>query len=253
MRRWLWTMAAGALAAGAAGAATLPVAGQLEIRIEKPGGGFIAIGVGGTGAALASGTGAQLTGLALPAGLFATTALSVPVTDPSAAPFRGQVLTVMNAAGSFAATGGHLGGVMPLIGVERLCLFAPCSTPPPANLFVPLRVVGAGGLATRPGAIGPTVAGAPWTTGTAMLPIGAGMTHTLMGFAHGPASATSSAGQASGVVQLVTPIVIDTGLPSEPTLAYGVLTLHFVPEPGAACLLLLGVTAMALHGRSRWT
>jgi hypothetical protein len=64
------------------------------------------------------------------------------------------------------------------------------------------------------------------------------------GFAHGPASLTSSTAQPSGVVQLVTVSKVYTSLtgafPEVPLI--GVLTLHFVPEPGT--LLLLGSGAL---------
>jgi hypothetical protein len=73
------------------------------------------------------------------------------------------------------------------------------------------------------------------------------------GFAHGPASLTSSTAQPSGVVQLVTVSKVFTSLtgayPEFPLTA--VLTLHFVPEPRTPLLLGSVVAALAVLGRRR--
>jgi hypothetical protein len=71
------------------------------------------------------------------------------------------------------------------------------------------------------------------------------------GVRHGPASATSSTAAASGQIQLVTPILISTNSPNPTIPAFGVLTLHFVPEPGTFVLLGLGVAALVRAGAQR--
>lgn len=82
-----------------------------------------------------------------------------------------------------------------------------------------------------------------------------GLTGTVSraGFAHGPASSTSSTARAGGVVQRVTPakvIVSDFDLfPTQPL--FGVLTIHFVPEPSTSILFGMGVLALAVAGRKR--
>ena len=73
------------------------------------------------------------------------------------------------------------------------------------------------------------------------------------GFAHGPASLTSSTAQPSGILQLVTVSKAYTSLagafPELPVI--GFLDLHFVPEPGTLMLLGLGVMGLAAVGRRR--
>ncbi len=70
------------------------------------------------------------------------------------------------------------------------------------------------------------------------------------GFVHGPASLTSSTAQPSAVVQLVTASRVFTNLSAAfPELPItGVLTLHFVPEPGSFTLLALGVLGLTATG-----
>src|SRR5262249_58231827 len=90
------------------------------------------------------------------------------------------------------------------------------------------------------------VSGAAWTVGTASVG-----TATRMGFQHGPASLTSSTAAASGQVQLVTPIFISTSQRQFPEIAaFGILDLHFVPEPGTLLLLAGGIAGLVLVGRT---
>jgi hypothetical protein len=230
---------------GTAGAGPLPVTADLQIYLAT-----LSPGVAGSGVASVSSSGGHLTTLALPAGLVATTGAVIPITDPAAAPLRGFQQTVMNDAGSFDRSTGRLGGVMPLFGALRVCLFTPCPVAV-ANLTVPLTVVGAGGAVVKPGTITITVTGAPWTTGTVMLPFGIGGPDTIMGYAHGPASGTSSTAQPGGSVQLVTPFTFSTSTQADgPLRGFAALTLRFVPEPASLCLLLVGILALSMRGWS---
>jgi hypothetical protein len=182
--------------------------------------------------------------------------LLVPVTDPAASPIKGVILTAHNGVANFGAGGGgagigngtpanKFGGVMPINGFAKVCLFASCGYPlNAANLNIPLSVVGAGGFTDVVGAVNLTVIGAPWTTGTASVG-----TITKMG----SAAPNSNTGNGSGTVQLVTPIFISTNIAGASAVvpAFGILTLHFVPEPGTLLLLGSGIAGLVAFGRSR--
>jgi hypothetical protein len=185
----------------------------------------------------------------VPASPFNVAGLVVPVTDPAAAPIKGMEATVHNGTGAFR--GAPLGGVMPLSGLAKVCLIKACSIAA-ANLSVPLSLVGVGGIAAYPpgstsAAVNLTVAGAPWTAGVAAVG-----TVTQMGFAHGPASATSSTAQGSGALRLVSPIFVSTNIASFAVVpAFAVLDLHFVPEPSTLLLLGGGIAGFVIYGRSK--
>ena len=75
---------------------------------------------------------------------------------------------------------------------------------------------------------------------------------SAFGFAHGPASATSSTADISGVVQLVTATRIVSNFGG--TIVFPLLStlyIHLVPEPGALVLLVSGVAGLVAIGRSR--
>ena len=234
--------------AGQAHAIAGTFTGTLAVQISA----LPPISISGSGAVIlnGSGGGTHLATLAIGAGAFAGGA-SVPVTDPAAFPIGGVSAVVGNGAGNFS-----LGGVMPVTGGANVCLFGACNASV-ANIFVPFTVSGTRGIGIGgapilvAGLVNVTVQGAPWTTGAA--PIGAS---SLTGFVHGPASGgASSAAQNSGVIRLVTPVVINTNIGASPTLpAWGILTLHFdnvIPEPGTLLLLASGVVGLGLLGRKR--
>jgi hypothetical protein len=143
---------------------------------------------------------------------------------------------------------------MGLSGIAKLCLVL--SGPDCQFAFVPLPFaatgtplvgLGIGGTQLTTGAISFTAQHAPWTIGQPVMtfhtPNSTITTPTLPGgFAHGPASLTSSTAQPSGVLQLVTVSKVYTSLvgavPEVPMT--GILTLHFAPEPGTLLLLVSG-------------
>jgi hypothetical protein len=127
-----------------------------------------------------------------------------------------------------------------------------------------VKGVGIGGLVTVGGfsAIRISVEAAPWTVKTATAidqtddNTGLAAFHnvTRMGFAHGPASGTTSTAQTSGVLQVVTPAQVRTNLSLGSNVKVGALTellIHFIPEPGLLLLLGSGVVGLAALGRSR--
>jgi hypothetical protein len=127
-----------------------------------------------------------------------------------------------------------------------------------------VKGVGIGGLITVGGdsPIRISLEGAPWTVKTATAidqtdnNTGQAAFHfvTRMGFAHGPASGTTSTAQPSGVLQIVTPSQVRTNLALGSNVKVSVLTellIHFIPEPGLLLLLGSGVAGLALIGRSR--
>jgi len=239
--RWVGVLVLLSLVAGApaARAATLPFTGSLSILL-----GSFGIGIPGGGIATVNGSGGfgHLDSIAIPAGAFDAQGLALSITSPAAFPLRGIQLTAANAVGTFTKPGpGSIG----ILGAAKVCLFGPCSGAV-ANLVVPLDVVGVGGTTYATGAVNLTVAGAPWTSGTAS--IGASTAH---GFFHGPASQTSSTARRSGVLQLVTPIFISTNLAGDlatvPT--FGVLNLRFVPEPTMLVLGSVALVVIAAIGR----
>lgn len=226
-------------AGNAAHAAAVPFTATLSLRFIQT----APITVSGSGAAIVNGSsgGIHVDSLQLPANAVQGTTIQ-PFTDPAAYPINGFQLTVGNAAGNFTGSG----GLMPLYGVAKICLFAPCAAAV-ANVSVPLSVVGTSMSVAVAGAINLTIAGAPWTTGT--VAIG---TVTAMGSRHGPASGTSSTAAASGQLQFVTPIHISTNIGSSAIIpAFATLTLHFVPEPTTMLLLGGGLSLLAAVGRHR--
>lgn len=236
----LCTLLLCAAIAAEASAAVLPVTGTLTLQLgnRQP------IAATGAGSAIVNGSGggSHLNSLALPAGVFQSTAITVGLSDPATfVPFAGLQLTVANGAGTFMSGA----GAIPLAGVAKLCAFGSCASAV-ANLSVPLSVVGNGGTAFVTGAINATVIGAPWTTGT----VAADGGYTAMGYRHGPASATSSTAAASGQLQLVTPIFISTNTPGDATIsAFAVMALHFVPEPATLLLITCGIAVLGVGAR----
>ncbi len=268
MRRWTLLLGMGSamvacLAIGLTGsarAATLDFTGALSLKISR----LPAFVVAGAGTAQVSDDGdAHLLSLLLPGGTFGPINTSLPITND--AEMDSIRLTLAgNLTGSFGGVSGGPpgGGPMGLQGLAKLCIgFAPCEF---ANISFPLTPTmggagfGVGGTVTVSGAVGLTLQNAPWTIGQPVMTIHTAASNVSTpvlpgGFAHGPASLTSSTAQRSGVVQLVTASKVYTSLagafPELPVT--GVLTLHFVPEPGTLALLASGVAVLALYGRRK--
>jgi len=197
---------------------------------------------------------------------------TVPITDPDIVASFGLLslsATVALGTGKLypISGGGPLSpGKLPVLGELRLCVFVPgCSVAIPGPLTVNgTRGVGIGGPVTLGGSgiIRVTLNGAPWTIGTALAYSEVSsstangfwtmVTHSRFGFAHGPASLTSSTATTGGVIQLVTPISVHSNTPKQlfPSM-FGILRLRFIPEPSALAMLLAGGAFLATVGRRR--
>ena len=245
------------LGAVQANAGSLPFVGSLSISVA----GFPVSAIG-SGTAIVSTTGNHIDALSIPASPFNAVARVAPVTDPAAAPIKGIQATFHNGGGAFA--GSALGGPMTVNGIIKVCLFRVCSNAF-ANMSVPLThhgqsrpgltgtvTFGVGGILTvysdtAGSTTNLTLRGAPWTAGVAAIG-----TITQMGFAHGPASGSSSTAQASGAIRLVTPFFISTNIGASAVVpTFGILDLHFVPEPSTLLLLAGGIAGLVMVGRSK--
>jgi hypothetical protein len=189
---------------------------------------------------------------------------TVTLTDPDLSPLlsiRGTAALQTGTLSPISGGGPLVNGQLGVAGIFKLCiLFNNCSS------FIPVpltengtRGMGLGGIITINGFGGAGIkisaVGAPWTIQTAAIsiPTANGNFTTITtrhGFAHGPASLTSSTANVSGVVQLVTPVVVDSTIAGR-TALFGILTLHFVPEPGTFLLFGAGVVALGVAGRRR--
>lgn len=213
------------------------------------------------------------------------------VTDPDVADngIGGVILDWQGGTGTLAPVSGAVASntvltqnQIPLRGVIKICLLDPScgaflelemtvpTTTPSSNVGSAIVGVGVGGTVTGTAAsftgttppIQYTLEGAPWTPKTASVvdqveTTGGNSvftTATLQGWAHGPASATTSTAAVNGVLQIVTPVQISTDFTPgtiEKIGASVALQLRFVPEPGLLLLLGSGALGLAALGRGR--
>jgi len=208
-----------------------------------------------------------------------STSAMVAITDPNVAA-NGIASIRINAEIGTGALGPISGGVqsttpltqqvLPIRGLSKVCLLSTA-----CGIFLPLELtqsngakgVGIGGLLTIGGGslINISIEAAPWTIKqftkvdqitTPMTPGGVKKFINVAdtGFAHDPASVTSTTAQPSGVVQLISPMQIRTNLAAGSSVKlslFSILDLHFIPEPGMLLLLGSGVAGLVLLGRHR--
>lgn len=174
-----------------------------------------------------------------------------------------MVINASNGVRTDGAAGTQAGvGSLGIQGLFRLCIIKGPGCP--ISIAIPLTIdgtrgAGIGGLITRNGfalqGIAVSIYGNPWTVGTAVITgiptdNGGFSTSSAFGFAHGPQSNTSSTANPGGVVQLVTPTLVQTNLQTNPAIAlFSVLTVHFTPEPGTLLLFGSGIAALGIMGR----
>ena len=212
---------------------------------------------------------------------------AIPVTDPSAAPVTSVILSSVrvrpelanrrlgNISGAIASTvRGILPNALPKTGGVTICLLAAplpaCSSQLSLSLGqttagVPVGV-GIGGILTLggTGTVRISVMGAPYTVKSvsAVNRTANGGFEALLasGFAHGPASLTSSTAQTSGVLQLVsathtTAVGLGDGDLGGSISELLVHFIHDVPEPGLPLAFSAGAVLLGLLGerrRRRW-
>ncbi len=233
-----------------------------------------------TGIATINGTGpaspaASVTQLEVDAGNFVTTGFLVAVTDPGAFPIVSIQATLSNQQGLFTGPGpgvvSGFNGQMQIQGVNKICLFSPCSAPPPANVTVPVSVIGVGGSVTASVLVNVTAEGAPWTTGVVSITGAApancendkivekavggrgvirGIEATQDGCANDVTTPTMSQPSA---LRLVTPVFVSTNIGTSAVVpTFGALDLIYqAPEPGQVLLAGAAVGALILLGRSK--
>ena len=281
MRRLLVLFSSGLLAlslAGVASAAALNWSGTFVLDMSdfgsgKATGGGVATVNGSSGAVPA-----HLSTLRLAAsrGHVAGSFINI-VTDPETASNGIGAIAYENIYGGTGTFGGISGGtastsamtpnLMPMHGVVKICILSSACTLYIALPFTApttgggIKGIGIGGTQTVGGygGIRMSIQHAPWTIKTATMtdqistPGGSRVfvPVTMKGWAHAPASSTTSTAQPSGMVQLVTPNQIETNLPlgsNDKVTAGALLLIHFVPEPGLLVLLGSGVAGLAVLG-----
>jgi hypothetical protein len=178
-------------------------------------------------------------------------------------------------SGGAASTVALVRNLMPMRGLAKICILSTSCT---AYVALPLtepttvngipgtgtKGIGIGGFITAGGygGIRLSLEAAPWTIKTTTVFDQIETTEgqivftpqTAKGWAHAPASTTSSTAQPSGVVQLISPGQIVTNLPlgtSDKMAGLIILVIHFIPEPGLLLLLGSGVVGLAVLGRRR--
>ncbi len=144
---------------------------------------------------------------------------------------------------------------LPVSGSLRVCLLS-SSCIFPVQLFDLGQGLGLGGTLTgaTPSGLRISIQAAPWTLGTATLPLetsaGATATAFAFGYVHGPASLTGTTGANAGEIQLVTPMVARSEA-AAPFAGFARLGVRFVPEPGSGALLLAALGGLLVLARQR--
>jgi hypothetical protein len=256
-----------------ASAATLSYTGTLSFRYANIWSGS-ASGAGTIGAVTHGG---HLSTLAFVGGELGPITTSLPMTTTAEGnSVRMTGIAILTGTITGISGGAPLGSAqMGLSGLAKVCLvLGKCGNAqipfPLSPTGTPLAGMGIGGTRlitasihtaltySTPPALQFTFQHNPWTLGQPTMEIhtaSSSVTTPVLpgGFAHGPASLTSSTAQPSGALQLVTVSKVFTSLTAAwPEMVHvGILTLHFVPEPGTALLLGTAVVGLAVLGRRR--
>jgi hypothetical protein len=189
-------------------------------------------------------------GFALTGGIFETS-IVIPKALFTGVPLISSLnVTLTNAGGAFgmgSGLNGGFGGISTIAGAAVVGVLGGL-----INLSVPLSNAGVGGTTVvGAAALMITITGHIWTTASAAIsgvtsPTEGGFTNTaaITGFDNRTESFR-------GAIQLVTPLRVDTGATAGVLATYGILTLNFTPEPGAALALGSAVLGLVAVGRMR--
>jgi hypothetical protein len=260
-------LAVGLAVAGTSRAATLEWAGSTRIGLAASLNNAT-IFTGSGVATLNGSAGVDITRFR-PTGVLGGTQVT-PLTDPENATLITLIGTGHLGSGTLTGiAGGVINGndTLPVPGKTKVCILFPgCGSyiPVPFTKNGGATGLGVGGTITaNTFSVGPglkvSVIARPWTLGlTSVTDVRTrsqvdSATTTAQGFIHGPASNTSTAAQAGGVLQVVTASLVLTSLDPhsdrQAQIAFG--RFRFIPEPGVLLLLGSGVAGLVLLGRRR--
>jgi hypothetical protein len=256
MRRTVLALLATALAAGPAAAGYFPFTGTLTVADSSPK--FLVKGASVSGSGIGFSSRAPSNEIRSFGGVVGFTGAAQTTYISPTAGFRftqEQSITGIGDPRFSQFPSPKLHGKMPVRGQfwRRFLAYSTIHPTTETTASFPLTINGTAGLG-----LGNTLMGlmssirfGTWTTGTVIEPAvttekqTGSRTISAMGF-----DARTPAGM--GTVQLVTPVRVLSGLlPSRTQAAVVSLTLHFVPEPGQAALLLSGSVALLVLGRRR--
>jgi hypothetical protein len=291
MRRLTTLILAAAVGLGLAStveAATLEWSGTLTVKMPLAGDlpPFVHIGTGVATVNGSAGGIGHINTIRLHHGLSYSGGNNVPETIPLTGP-ENPTLVTLRATGMRLGRAGGMSNALTLNGISggaplgtkntgqpagnlKMCLLFPgCANYLPISFGEDAsNAVGVGGMFSVQGrrqfslTFSFSMWGAPWTIGLASIrnvttetPNGGITTYTVtvQGFVHGPASGTSTTAAISGVLQVVTPVLIWTsvGAPYTWQAAWFEVRLRFIPEPGMLLLLGSGAAGLLMLGRFR--
>ncbi|MDJ0849381.1 MAG: PEP-CTERM sorting domain-containing protein [Myxococcota bacterium] len=256
-----WLLAVVLLVAGTARAEVLGWDGTLSLDFPLAGPDLEAWRVEGPGVAIPAASLPALGALHLSGGPSGTSTFLVTDPDTVGNAIAAVRIDAALGFGSLSPLPPHPFGerldarTVPVFGSLRLCLLS-SSCVFPAPLFDLGHGLGVGGTLTgaTPSGLRISIQAAPWTLGTATVPLptsgGGTATGFAFGFVHGPASFTGTTAASAGEIQLVTPMLARSEA-ALPFSGFGRLGVRFVPEPGGGALLLAALGALLLLARHR--
>jgi hypothetical protein len=205
-------------------------------------------GVGATGTSISN------LSVTLGAGTVFNGAFTTTIPTSAAPPITAiQVIITKNAGQTFTGTTpGNVGGNLLIEGVANVYGIGGFPGGGAPLLPVPVQIGAPNTAYKAAGGVAITAVSGAWTAGTAAV-VGVPTTPGTFTNPSGTATLMGANGLTpggAGTLVLVAPVKIYSGVAGN-LAAFGVLSLTFVPEPGTALLLGLGVAGLAALGRRR--